>query len=327
MTSSTVSALPQQSEAARILNSTRQEKASGVHPSIVLLGRFLFSLIFSRAAAGDFSKETLAYAAAQGVPSASITVPFCGIIALLGRLSILFGYRSKIGAWIIVLFLIPVSLAMHKFWGVTDPMMAKMQMAHFMKNVSILAGCGKSLNRDDSPPQGLKPSLILHDLRGAKAPLYHSAAGFRDFFRSLLGSLTLSSTQLQALSLGTHYAVVWDWLWDNTAQCYKGPGLNQCNTGSWRVQSFSLTSSATPTPSPTPTYTYSQSSYYAYSQSAYTGGTNVAPQGTAYRWHSNTVSTADTNKVAAAALNDNDLTVDVNLNGATYETLTAFEAG
>src|SRR5438552_5019868 len=43
-------------------------------------------------------------------------------------------------------------------------------------------GCGKSLNRDDSPPQGLKPSL---DLRGAKAPLYHSAAGFRDFFRSL----------------------------------------------------------------------------------------------------------------------------------------------
>src|SRR5207247_5871367 len=50
-----------------------------------------------------------------------------------------------------------------------------------------LAGCGKSLNRDDSPPQGLKPSLVLHDLRGAKAPLYHSAAGFRDLFRSLLG--------------------------------------------------------------------------------------------------------------------------------------------
>src|SRR2546422_10872427 len=57
----------------------------------------------------------------------------------------------------------------------------------------FLAGCGKSLNRDDSPPQGLKPSLILHDLRGAKAPLYHSAAGFRDFFRSLLGVATVRS--------------------------------------------------------------------------------------------------------------------------------------
>src|SRR5437879_10722970 len=53
------------------------------------------------------------------------------------------------------------------------------------ESLSGYTGCGKSLNRDDSPPQGLKPSLILHDLRGAKAPLYHSAAGFRDFFRSL----------------------------------------------------------------------------------------------------------------------------------------------
>src|SRR2546429_569546 len=58
-----------------------------------------------------------------------------------------------------------------------------------------------------------------------------------------------------SLPLGTHYAVVWDWLWDATAGCYKGPGLNQCNTGAWRVQSFSLTSSATPIPTPSPTPT------------------------------------------------------------------------
>src|SRR5438132_12094402 len=56
---------------------------------------------------------------------------------------------------------------------------------HLRYKLIDLAGCGKSLNRDDSPPQGLKPSLVLHDLRGPKAPLYHSAAGFRDFFRSL----------------------------------------------------------------------------------------------------------------------------------------------
>src|SRR5438876_1568338 len=72
-------------------------------------------------------------------------------------------------------------------------------------------------------------------------------------YSSALASVTLSSTQLQSLSLGTHYAVVWDWLWDATAGCYKGPGLNQCNIGQWRVQTFSLTSSATPTPTPTPT--------------------------------------------------------------------------
>jgi len=81
-------------------------------------------------------------------------------------------------------------------------------------------------------------------------------------YSSALASLTLSSTQLSSLSLGTHYAVVWDWLWDATAGCYKGPGLNQCNTGEWRVQTFTISS----------TYTYSQAPYYTYSQSAYTSG-------------------------------------------------------
>jgi len=93
-------------------------------------------------------------------------------------------------------------------------------------------------------------------------------------YSSALASLTLSSTQLSALSLGTHYAVVWDWLWDATAGCYKGPGLNQCNTGAWRVQSFSITSSYAYSQSSY--YAYSQGSYYAYSQSAYTSSTNLA---------------------------------------------------
>ncbi len=50
-------------------------------------------------------------------------------------------------------------------------------------------------------------------------------------YSSTQAALTLSSTQLASLSTGTHYAVTWDWLWDSTAQCYRGPGLNQCNTG------------------------------------------------------------------------------------------------
>jgi putative oxidoreductase len=39
-----------------------------------------------------------------------------------------------------VLFLIPVTLMLHKFWLVTDPMMAQIQMILFMKNVSMLGG-------------------------------------------------------------------------------------------------------------------------------------------------------------------------------------------
>jgi putative oxidoreductase len=65
-------------------------------------------------------------------------VPLSGIFALAGGLSILLGYRAKVGAWLIALFLIPVTLTMHKFWAVHDPMMAQLQMVMFMKNVAML---------------------------------------------------------------------------------------------------------------------------------------------------------------------------------------------
>jgi len=114
-------------------------KASSVpQTALVLLGRFFYVLVFLMAAPNHFSKQSIAYAAAQGVPLASVAVPLSGIIALAGGLSILLGYRATIGGWLIVLFLVPVTLMMHKFWTVHDPMMAQTQMVMFMKNVALL---------------------------------------------------------------------------------------------------------------------------------------------------------------------------------------------
>jgi putative oxidoreductase len=106
--------------------------------AVVLLGRFLFVLIFLMAGASHFSKQTIAFAASQGVPLASIAVPFSGVLAIAGGLSILLGYRATLGGWLIAAFLVPVTLMMHKFWTVTDPMTAQLQMILFMKNVSML---------------------------------------------------------------------------------------------------------------------------------------------------------------------------------------------
>jgi putative oxidoreductase len=108
--------------------------------TVVVLGRFFFALIFLMAGANHFNKQAIGYAASQGVPLAAIAVPLSGVLAIGGGLSILLGYRAKLGAWLIVLFLVPVSLMMHKFWTVTDPMMAQIQMILFMKNVSMLGG-------------------------------------------------------------------------------------------------------------------------------------------------------------------------------------------
>jgi len=106
--------------------------------AVVLLGRFLFALIFLLAAPSHFSQQTIAFATSQGVPLAHFAVPASGILALLGGLSILLGYRVKFGAWLIVLFLLPVTFMMHKFWGISDPVAAQTQMAMFMKNIALV---------------------------------------------------------------------------------------------------------------------------------------------------------------------------------------------
>src|SRR6266487_4725008 len=107
---------------------------------IVLLGRILFSAMFLKSTPGHFTRGMIGYASAHGVPAASFLVPFAGILALLGGISILLGYKAKLGAWLIVLFLIPVTFMMHAFWKETDPMQTQMQMINFMKNLSMLGG-------------------------------------------------------------------------------------------------------------------------------------------------------------------------------------------
>jgi putative oxidoreductase len=105
---------------------------------LVPLGRFLYSAIFLMTVLGHFSQGYVAYAAQAGVPAPGLLVPLSGVIAILGGLSVTLGYKAKIGAWLLVLFLVPVTLAMHNFWAVADPMMRNMQIAMFMKNVSML---------------------------------------------------------------------------------------------------------------------------------------------------------------------------------------------
>jgi putative oxidoreductase len=121
----------------REITETQQSSLSG---TVTLAGRILFSVIFLVAGPMHFSQPKVAYAKAAGVPLANLLVPASGLLALAGALSILLGYRAKIGAWLLVLFLVPVTLAMHNFWAVQDPMMAQIQMAMFMKNASILGG-------------------------------------------------------------------------------------------------------------------------------------------------------------------------------------------
>jgi putative oxidoreductase len=107
---------------------------------LVPVGRLLFSAIFISSGVGHFSASTIGYAASQGVPMASVLVPLSGVLAILGGLSILTGFKARIGAALIVVFLVPVTLMMHAFWNVADPQMHQMQQIMFMKNLAMLGG-------------------------------------------------------------------------------------------------------------------------------------------------------------------------------------------
>jgi putative oxidoreductase len=99
---------------------------------LALVGRQLFSIIFILASAGHFSSQTTEAAASHGVPLADLLVPLSGVMALMGGLSVLLGYRTRFGALLLVLFLVPVTLVMHNFWSAPDAMAHELQKVMFM---------------------------------------------------------------------------------------------------------------------------------------------------------------------------------------------------
>jgi len=107
-------------------------------PYLVLLGRVLFAAIFLAGAPRHFTAEGAAHAADLGVPLAAIAVPLSGLMAIGGGLSVLLGYQARAGAWLLVAFLVPVTLMMHAFWRLDDPVAVHIQQGMFMKNLSMI---------------------------------------------------------------------------------------------------------------------------------------------------------------------------------------------
>jgi putative oxidoreductase len=105
-----------------------------------LAGRQLFSIIFILGSAGHFSPPSFAYAAQHGVPVPGLLVPLSGVVALVGGLSVLLGYQTRLGAWLLVLFLVPVTLIMHNFWAMPDARTFEIERAMFLRNVTMLGG-------------------------------------------------------------------------------------------------------------------------------------------------------------------------------------------
>jgi len=106
-----------------------------------LVGRILLALIFILSGYGKITAfaVTSAYMTSKGVPFAEVLAALSIAVELGGGLAIVFGWKAREAAILIFLWMIPVTLMFHNPLGL-DPAMAKQQMIHLEKNLSIMGG-------------------------------------------------------------------------------------------------------------------------------------------------------------------------------------------
>lgn len=75
----------------------------------------------------------------HALSSASLLLAGAIFCQLIGGLSVLLGIRVRFGAFLLILFLIPVTGLFHHFWLMQEPD-RETEMIEFMKNASILGG-------------------------------------------------------------------------------------------------------------------------------------------------------------------------------------------
>lgn len=79
-------------------------------------------------------------AAAIKVPQPELAVRANGVIMLLAGAALALGIFPRGAAAVLAGSLIPTTLAGHPFWNEQDPQKRKGQLAHFLKNLSMLGG-------------------------------------------------------------------------------------------------------------------------------------------------------------------------------------------
>ncbi len=120
---------------------------------IFLAGRILFALPLIFMGSNHFLRlnDMTGYAASKGLASPQMAVIVSGLVLVLGAVSILVGYRGRIGAWFVAFFLLATAFMMHRFWAVDDPQMAQMEMINFLKNI-IMAGAAFMMTKTGTGP-------------------------------------------------------------------------------------------------------------------------------------------------------------------------------
>ncbi|TAJ13529.1 DoxX family protein [Patescibacteria group bacterium] len=104
--------------------------------TLALIGRVTLAsifVLFGFMKIGTFA-GMVAYAASAGVPFPQLAIVVAIVVELIGGLMILVGYKTKLVALAIAIFLVPVTLYFHTNFG------DQVNLTMFWKNLSIFGG-------------------------------------------------------------------------------------------------------------------------------------------------------------------------------------------
>ncbi len=111
-------------------------------PAIGITARILFTLIFFLSGITHFTsmQSYIALMPAQ-IPFRAFWVIISAAVELVGATMILFNYRPRFGGWLIVLFLVPVTIIVHGTAMITlaDPIMRAVNVSMFLKGLAMIA--------------------------------------------------------------------------------------------------------------------------------------------------------------------------------------------
>jgi putative oxidoreductase len=109
-----------------------------------LLARLMIAAIFLMSAvAGKIMNfnGTVEKMAAEGIPSPTILLGGAIAFLLIGGLSLVLGWKTRVGALLLLIFLGAATYYFHDFWKLppdADPMTRQIEVISFMKNLALM---------------------------------------------------------------------------------------------------------------------------------------------------------------------------------------------
>jgi putative oxidoreductase len=113
-----------------------------ISPAIAVTARILFTLIFFLSGITHFtSMQSYIDLMPAPIPFRPFWVAISGVVELVGAAMILLNYRPRLGAWLIVLFLVPVTIVVHgtAMFMLPDQVMRAINVSMFLKGLAMIA--------------------------------------------------------------------------------------------------------------------------------------------------------------------------------------------